>query len=175
MRLFATELGGAAVCLANGDESAARDLLAAESPWMDVGRMRALRTFVLADADRALGTSAARLRCIERLRTAPRIGHREADLYRVYVLVRAILELGEADSGLEVAMRLAQSTDPDERIYGIWLMVWFDLDAQAEGGDWPPLAEDQARLALLMARSQGAEALVDKLQARVATIARTPP
>lgn len=174
-RLVATELGGAALSLADGDESAARDMLAAELPWMHIGRVGALRAIVLADADRASGALAARSRCLEQLRTAPKLNHREADLYRLHVLVKATLEQGDAETALELASLLVRAKDDDERTYGTWLRVWFELDSEAQDDRWPPLAEQDARLASLLARSHGAEALVGKLEARLLAIARPAP
>jgi hypothetical protein len=173
-RLLSSQLGSAAVHLAEGDESAARDMLAAELPWMHVGRLGALRAIVIADADRASGTPAARSLCIQRLKAARPIGNREADLYRVHVLVKAILEQGEPEDAFEIASRLVRSGDDEELIYATWLRVWFELDSE-EGSEWPLLAEQQARRATLLARSHGAEALVGKLEARLLAIARTTP
>lgn len=173
-RLVATQLGSAAVHLAGGDESAARDMLAAEPPWMQVGRLGALRAIVIADADRASGTPAARSLCIQRLKVAGRIGHGEADRYRIHVLVKAVLEQGDFESALEIGSRLVRSRDDEERIYATWLRVWFDLDSEKDA-EWPPLAEEDARLATLLARSHGADALVGKLEARLLAIARTAP
>ena len=58
------------------------------------------------------------------------IGNREADLYRMHVLVKAILEQGDADTAIDLVEKLAASTDDDERVYAAWLRVWFDLDEQ---------------------------------------------
>jgi len=174
-RLFATRLGSAAVFLADGEESAARDVLGEEPPWMHVGRLGWLRTVVLADADRATGTAAGQLRCVEQLSAARTTGNREADLYRLHVLVKAVLERGDAERALDLTTQLIQSTDADERIYATWLRIWFELDSGADEGEWPALAEEDARLAALRARSQGAEALVGKLEARLVAIARTTP
>lgn len=173
-RLLSTDLGLAAVLLADGDETRARDVLAAEPPWMDVGRLGGLRAVVFADAERTSGTPGALRRCIERLVAAPPMGNREADLYRTHVLVKAVLEEGAIEAAHELATRLSMSRDDDERVYGTWLRVWFDLDLE-ENGDWPLLADDDRRLALLLARSHGAGKLVDKLEARRVGIARTPP
>lgn len=170
-RLASTDLGVAAVLLAEGDEAAARDVLAAEPPWMDVGRLSTLRAIVLADVERTSATPRGRRHCIERLTAIRSLRNREANLYRAHVLVKAVLEEGDADAAFDLAARLGTSADQDERIYAAWLRVWFDLDGE---GDWPPLADQDARLAVLLARSHGAEKLVDKLEARRVGIARTP-
>jgi hypothetical protein len=102
-----------------------------------------------------------------------RLGHREADLYGVHVLVKAVLEHGEADVAATLAGELDHATDDEERMYATWLRVWFDLDdtTDGEGQAWAPLGEGQARLAALVARAQGAERLVDKLEERLFAIA----
>jgi hypothetical protein len=173
-RMFSTGLGSAAVLLADGNRSGALDALAAVTPWMRGGRLDGLRTVVEADLDRATGTSPGRDRCIQRLRTMSRLGHREADRYAIHVLVKATLERGDADVALELATRLTAAEDEDERLYGTWLRVWFDLDLECDG-DWPPLVDGHARLAALVARAQGADKLVGKIEARLLAIARPRP
>jgi hypothetical protein len=163
-RVFSTGLGQAAVLLADGDRAAALDALAGASPIMRGGRLDWLRAVVDADLDRASGTASGVERCMEHLRSMDAIGNREADLYRVHVLVKAILESGDAETGLELAEDLAGSHNDDAGLYVTWLRVWFDLD----GGD---LESGQLRTATLVARAQGAVALVSKLEARLLTIA----
>jgi hypothetical protein len=106
------------------------------------------------------------------------IGHREADLYRTHVLVKALLEQGDTDTAVEVAGDLeraaGRSQDEEQQLYATWLRVWFDLDAEAAGyrEAWPALPEGQLRMAALMARAHGADRLVEKLEERVSSIAR---
>jgi hypothetical protein len=170
-RMFSTGLGTAALLVADGNRSAALDALAAVSPWMHSGRLEALRAVVDADLERASGTSAGLDRCVARLRSMPRTGHREADLYAIHVLVKAVLEQGNGEIGFELATRLADADDEDERVYATWLRVWFDLDSEPDAR-WPPLAEGHTRRAALVARAHGAEKLVGKLEALLLAIAR---
>jgi hypothetical protein len=174
-RPFSANVAMAAVCLADGDRDGAADALRRGSPLMRGGRIERLRAIVEADLDRARRLPGALDRVITSLRAMPPLGHREADSYRTHVLVKAVLERGDADAALELALELQSSADADRTLYATWLRVWFDLDAAVEEGDdtWPPLAEAQARLAALAARAHGAERLVDKLQARLLAIA--PP
>ena len=179
-RLFSTRLGVAAVLVAEGDRSAALDAAAAGSWLMRGGRLDKLRRVVEADAERAGGTSVDLERCVRRLRDMAPIGNREADLYRVHVLVKAILEQGDADAASDLVEKLAASTDDDERVYAAWLRVWFDLDEQDAGyrtssSPLGALGEGELRMATLLARSQGAEKLVEKLQARIGSVARPEP
>jgi hypothetical protein len=177
-RLFATKLGAAAVLLADGDRSGALDVLATSSPLMQWGRIEKLRAVVDADVERASSTSAGLERCVQQLREMPPIGNREADLYRTHVLVKALLEQGDAETALEVIEELGASQDDEQQTYVAWLRVWFDLDDETAGyrdHPWPPLDEGQLRLATLQARAHGAEKLVEKLEARVSAIARPGP
>ncbi len=178
-RLFSTPLGTAANLVADGDHAAAAVALASTPPFMQGGRADQLRAVVEADIDRAKGTAAGRDRVITVLREMPRIGNREADLYRLNVLVKAILERGDDEAAESLAAELGASQDEEERLYAAWLRVWFELDTQSDptegGGAWPPLDEGQARLAALVARAQGAEQLVDKLEERLLAIAHEGP
>lgn len=177
-RLFATKLGAAAVLLADGDRSGALDVLATSSPLMQWGRIEKLRAVVDADVERAGGTSVGLERCVQQLRAMAPIGNREADLYRTHVLVKALLEQGDAEGALEVIEELGASKDDEQQMYVAWLRVWFDLDDGTAGyrdHAWPPLDEGQLRLATLHARAHGAEKLVEKLEARVSAIARPGP
>jgi hypothetical protein len=160
-RVVSTQLGLAAVLLADGDRAAAIDALGSASALTRGGRLDGLRAIVDADLERATGTSVALARCVQRLRDMKSLGNREADLYRTHVLVKSILEHGDADAGLELVEPLSRSTDDDERIYATRLRVWFDLDD--DDGGWPPLRDPEVRLALLLARAHGADRLVDKL------------
>jgi hypothetical protein len=173
-RLFATRLGLAAVLLADGDRDEAVHVLSGGSRVMQGGRLRELRAVVDADLERATGTSAALERCIQELRDMPPLGNREADLYRMHVLVKALLEQGDPESAVEVLGTLEPSGDEEQQLYVAWLRVWFDLDAEAADyrHNWPPLPEGQLRMATLLARAHGAEKLVEKLEQRVSSIAR---
>jgi hypothetical protein len=171
MGLFSTRLGTAAVLLADGDRAAALEVLAAESRlMMRGGRLDALRYIVEADLERATGTSVGLERCVGRLRKAAAIGNREADLYGMHVVVKAVLEQGDAEAGLEIAQTLVRSVDDEQRVYAVWLRVWFDLNDP--GDPWPPLTEGEMRMATLAARSHGAERLVEMLEERLGTIAQ---
>ncbi len=172
-RLFSTQIGAAAVFLADGDRTAALGALGSTSPLMQGGRIQRLRAVVDADLERASGAPASLERCIVQLRATERFGHREADLYVVHVLVKAVLGQGAAEVAARLAGELDAAEDDEERMYATWLRVWFDLDGATddEGQAWPPLAEAQARLAALVARAQGAERLVDKLEERLLAIA----
>jgi hypothetical protein len=184
-RICSTKLGMAAVLLADGDRDAALDALATASGLMRWGRLEKLRAILDADLERSAGTSAGLERCVQQLRGMSSIGHREADLYRIHVLVKAVLAQGDGDVGLELAKELAgadrgkQADDDDARLYVTWLRVWFDLDQDAEGADadmpWPPLSDGDIRMATLVARSHGAERLVSKLEERLSAIARAEP
>lgn len=175
-RLFSTGVGTAALLLADGDRPGALDALGSSSPLMYGGRLEKLRAVVRADLGRATGTTAGLEDCVTQLRAATCTGHCEADRYRMHVLVKAVLELGDADAAVEIAHELAASQDPELRLYATWLRVWFDLDqGGVDCGEWPPLAEGLARQAALVARAHGADQLVDKLEARLMTIARPEP
>ncbi len=178
-RLFAARLGTAAVLLAEGDRPGALELLSGGSPLMRGGRLDRLREVVDADVERATGTPAGLERCVQRLRAMEPIGHREADLYRIHVLVKALLEQGDTDTAVEVVGELeappaGQALDEERQLYATWLRVWFDLDAEAAGyrHAWPALPEGQLRMAALMARAHGADKLVEKLEERASSIAR---
>lgn len=174
-RLFATKLGTAAVLLAEGDRASAIESMAGGSPLMRGGRIDRLREVIDADAERATGTSVGLERCVGRLRELPPTGNREADLYRTHVLVKALLEQGDAEGALDLYGTLAATKDDDERVYATWLRVWFDLEAGGDGADtWPPLTEGELRVATLLARTHGAEKLVELLAARLASVAPAP-
>jgi hypothetical protein len=173
-RLFATRLGSAAVLLAEGERAAAMESLAGGSPLMRGGHLDVLRAVIDADAERATGTSVGLERCVGRLRELAPTGNREADLYRTHVMVKALLEHGDAEGALELHRTLAATKDDDERVYATWLRVWFDLEAGTDDADaWPPLTEGELRMAMLLARSHGAEKLVELLGARLASVAPT--
>ena len=172
-RLFATNLGLAAVFLADGDRDAALDVFHRGSPAMKGGRLQRLREIVEADLERATGANGLQL-CIDQLQGMDPIGNREADLYRLHVLVKALLEHGDAEAAVEVLGALEPSTDEEQQLYVAWLRVWFDLDSEAADyrHNWPALPEGQLRMATLLARAHGAEKLVEKLEERVSSIAR---
>ncbi len=173
-RLLSTKLGTAAVLLADGDRSDALEMLERDSPLMQGGRLQKLRGIVHADVERSAGTSLGLDRCVQRLRAMARIGNREADLYRTHVLVKALLEQGDAEAALEVARELELSRDGEEHVYVVWLRTWFDLDVESggDGKSWRKSSEGELRMATLLARAHGAEQLVEKLDARLAAIAR---
>ncbi len=184
-RPFSTKLGTTAVLLATGDRVFAGELLAAAAPLMSGGRLRQLRQIVEADAERAAGTSEGLDGCIARLCSYAQLGNREADLYALHVLAKAVLERGDEEAALSLVQRLEQSHD-DERLYLIWLRTWFDLDGPAISGapapepggegpgtaSGPPLSQGEVRLAALLARAHGAEKLVEKLEKQASAIAR---
>jgi hypothetical protein len=171
LRLFSTSVGTAAVMLADGERSAALDLLGSSSPLMDGGRLRLVREYVDLDAQRANGSSVALERCVQALRALPRTGNCEADRYRTHVLVKAVLQQGNDDVAEELAEELARADDDEERLYAIWLRTWFELEGE------PPPSDGELRLALLLARAHGAEELVKKLEEKVAAAsgAKPPP
>jgi hypothetical protein len=193
-RWSTTKLGTAAVLLAEGDRFGATEALRTSSIFMRVGRLEKLRAFVEADAERSAGTGASLDRCIQRLREAELTGNREADLYRLHVLVKAVLAKGDAETGDDLARDLGGASD-EERVYATWLRVWFELDGQASESSasaaeeksaasaadettdatdepWPPLTDGDLRIAMLSARAHGAEQLIAKLAERLSAIAR---
>ena len=145
-RLCSTKLGMAAVLLADGDRDGARDALATASGFMRAGRLEKLRAILDADLERATGTSVGLERCVQRLRAMAPLGHREADLYRIHVLVKAVLAQGDGETGLELASELGGGAraekDDDARVYVTWLRVWFDLDGEPDA----PLASALQRV-----------------------------
>jgi hypothetical protein len=178
-RLLSTQLGFAAVLLAEGDPAGAASALAGASALTRGGRVDALRAIVDADVERARGTPAARTASIETLRGAAPLGNREADLYRDHVLSKAVLEAGDSDTAFDLACELVASPDDDRRVYATWLRIWFDFEGAADppgpgraDDPWPPLTEGDVRVATLVARAQGADSLVTKLEARLLAIAR---
>jgi hypothetical protein len=172
-RPFSSSVGAAAVRLADGDSEGATDALRRGSLLMRGGRLDHLRAVVAGDLERSRRTPAALDRAIAALRAIAPLGHREAERYRIYVLVKAVLERGDDETALELARELGRSPDDEVSLYAVWLRVWFELDEEPEESDepWPPLAEAQARLATLAARAHGAERLIDKLEARLLAIA----
>jgi hypothetical protein len=176
-RLFAVKLGAAAVLVAEGDTSGAGDLLSSTSVFVRGGRLDRLRAVVDADLERATGTSVGLERCVQQLREMEPLGNREAELYRTHVLVKALLEQGDGESAAEVVGELERldPVDEEEQLYATWLRVWFDLDAAGEPVGYrnaavaPP--EGQLRMATLVARAQGADKLVEKLERRLSSIA----
>jgi hypothetical protein len=173
-RWSSCRLGTAAVLLADGDRDGALGAMRATSVFMRGGRLDELRAVVEADLERKTGTSVGLERCVQRLRAVAPIGNREADLYRVHVLVKAVLEQGDDDAAVELAAELGPSDDDEARVYATWLRVWFGLDEDAPeaGGPWPVLSEGDLRMATLAARTHGAESLVSKLTQRLSAIAR---
>jgi hypothetical protein len=184
-RWSSSKLGTAAVLLADGDRDGAIDAMRTASVFMRGGRLDGLRAIVEADLERKTGTSVGLERCVQRLRAAAPVGNREADLYRLHVLVKAVLEQGDAETALELTEGLAASDDDEERVYATWLRVWFDLDggagedieddARSPGASaavFPVLTDGDLRMARLAARSHGAESLVSKLTLHLSAIAQ---
>jgi hypothetical protein len=195
-RLATTTLGTAAVLIADGDREGALDRMAKTTALMRGGRLDALRAIVEADLRRADGTTAGLARCVSELRAMPPIDNREADLYRLHVLVKAILARGDGQAAFELATELASAVDDEARIYATWLRVWFELDLEASADDaaaatgaadadgdanadrgepWPALSDGDLRMAALLARAHGAEDLVTKLSQRLSGIAPSGP
>jgi hypothetical protein len=178
LRLFSTTLGTAAVLLADGERNLALDALAAGSPIMTGGRIQRLRVIIEADAERASGTAAGLERAVNTLRAAESLGNREGDLYLTHVLVKALLEQANGELASELHASLAKSADEEERLYAVWLRTWFELEDEEP----VPRAHDddhegELRLALLLARSQGAAELVTRLEAKLAALSplQAPP
>jgi hypothetical protein len=164
IRLLSTTLGNAAVLVAEGDRGVALDVLAQNSALMKGGRLSLLQQVIDADVERALGTPVALERAIQRLSAMDRIGNREADRYKTHVLVKAILGKADLDAAEKVIPGIEASPDEEERLYAVWLRTWFEI----EGGT---ASEGELRLAALLARSQGADELVKKLDEKIAAVA----
>jgi hypothetical protein len=182
-RWSATKLGTAALLLADGDRAGAVEALARSSRFVRGGRLERLRAVVGADLARNTGTTVGLERCVKALRAEPPLGNREADLYRVHVLVKAVLERGDDEAAAELAGVFAASGDDEERVYATWLRVWFELDeaGAVDAADPAPalpalraLTEGDVRMAMLAARAHGAESLVEKLDHRLADMAPSP-
>jgi hypothetical protein len=173
-RALSTKLGAAAVMIAGGDRAGALDALSAGSPLMEGGRLEELRAIINADLERETGTPAGLERCVQQIHELGTIENREARLYATHVVVKAVLQNGDVEKALELVVPLETSREEEERIYAVWLRTWFDLDTVAETGDAAASAspEGALRMAALLARAQGADKLVAKLDARIAVIAR---
>jgi hypothetical protein len=174
LRYLSTSIGTAAVLVAEGDKSGAAITLGNNSALMGGGLLGRLREVVEADIDRSKG---ALDRTLAKLRDAPRIGNTEADRYKTHVLAKAVLQKGDGELALAEANRIRESKDEDERLYAVWLTVWYDFD-QPQGEEpalTPCPTEPELRLAALLARTHGAEDLVKKLDARVAALSGRPP
>ena len=142
------------------------------------GRLDALAEVVDADVERCRNNSVSLERCVQRLRAMAPLPNREAELYRIHVLVKALLQQGDAEGAAELVEELEKApSDDDRRMYATWLQVWFDMDAP--DGDYrtaaQPLAEGDLRMAALVARSQGAEKLLEKIEARLSAVAQPAP
>jgi hypothetical protein len=127
-RLFSTGLGTAAVCLAEGDSAGACSAMRVGSALMRGGRLDALAEVVDADVERCRNSSVSLERCVERLRAMSPLPNREAELYRLHVLVKALLQQGDAEGAAELVEQLDKRSG-DYRMYATWLRVWFDMDA----------------------------------------------
>jgi hypothetical protein len=179
-RFCAAHLGTAAVLLADGDVDGAHHELRT-NPWLARGgRLDRLREVVEADELRAGGTTAGLARCIDRLRELPATGNREADLYKTHVLVKAILQKGDSERAQELCAELDKSADEDLRLYAVWLVVWFESEEdpgatyrESSAPGEPSFAEGDLRMAALLARAQGAEELVVRLEERVERLGRS--
>jgi hypothetical protein len=186
-RLFSTGLGTAAVCLAEGDSAGAIDAMRVGSALMRGGRLDALAEVVDADVERCRNNSVSLERCVQRLRSMSQLPNREAELYRLHVLVKALLQQGDAEGAAELVEELDKGgaagegprdndgTADDRRMYATWLRVWFDMDAPE--GDYrtaaaQPIPEGDLRMAALVARSQGAEKLLEKIETRLSYVAQ---
>jgi hypothetical protein len=177
-RFCATHLGTAAVLLADGDVEDAHRELRANALLARGGKLEALRAVVEADELRAGGTGPGLVRCIERLRSMAPTGNREADLYRTHVLVKAILQKGDAESAQELCAELEKADDEEARLYAVWLVVWFEGEDDPEAtyreaatpGEPSSFAEGDLRMAALLARTQGAEKLVERLEERLGRV-----
>jgi hypothetical protein len=184
-RFCATHLGTAAVLLADGDADGAHQELRANALLARGGRLDALRAVLEADELRASGTAPGLVRCIDRLRSMPAIGNREADLYKTHVLVKAILQKGDAERAQELCAELEKATDGDARLYAVWLVVWFESEEDpdvdrpqrdvpyrepAAPGETASFAEGDLRMDALLARAQGAEKLVERLEERLGRV-----
>jgi hypothetical protein len=175
-RLFSTGLGTAAVCLAEGDSAGAIDAMRVGSALMRGGRLDALAEVVDADVERCRNNSVSLERCVQRLRAMSPLPNREAELYRLHVLVKGLLQQGDAEGAAELVEELEKGgPDDDRRMYATWLRVWFDMDAPE--GDYrtaaaQPIAEGDLRMAALVARSQGAEKLLEKIETRLSSVAQ---
>jgi hypothetical protein len=126
-------------------------------PWAKRGTLDDLRQVVEADLTRAQGTESALERAIKSLYAMDPLPHQEGERYRVHVLVKALLEQADGLTARNLCEELASHADEELRVYAVWLRVWFDLD------HLPKPSEPDARLALLLARTHGAEQLVLRL------------
>lgn len=158
LRALSTSLGTAAVLVAEGDRSGALDALSTASPLMAGGALQRLRAVIDADVQRASGTPAGLSLCIDALRSMEPLANREAERYRKHVLVKAVLGQADGDLAEKLYAELAASNDEDERVYAAWLRAWFEIEG-------PAPTDGELRLALLLARSQGAVDLAKKLEA----------
>jgi hypothetical protein len=163
LRFLSTSIGMAAVLVADSDRSNALNALSASSVLMSGGRLTLVRDLVAADADRAAGTKAMLDRCVEAVRAVPPIGNAEAERYRAHVHVKALLELGDGEAASALYDDLVASKDEEIRVYAVWLRVWFEIDTPSNA------TEGEVRLALLLARAQGAVDLAKKLEGDLAS------
>jgi hypothetical protein len=159
LRMLSTTHGTAAVLLAEGERAVAVDALDTTSPIMAGGLLGVLREVVRADVDRAGGSAAQLKKCVDALRAMAPLANVEAERYRTHVLVKAVLGGADGELAEALASELAASSDDELHVYAVWLRTWFEIeDAPTDG---------ELRLALLLARSQGAADLAKKLEARV--------
>jgi hypothetical protein len=177
LRWLSTTLGTTAVHLSDGDRFAAESAFERDPFFYRVGTIAALRTLVRADLARATDLPGERDRAIATLASAPATGHIEVDRYRTHVLVKALLEKGDPELAERVARELMHHADDEQRVYAVWLHVWFDgaLERGSETATAseaaPTFDEGTLRLAALLARTHGATELVQKIEDRIAASA----
>ena len=158
-RWLSPTLGTAALALAEGDTSAAQALRDANPAFFGFGEAGRLREVVDADLVRSRGGTAALEESIATLLRIAPLAHQEAERYRLHVLVKAVLEQGDVAIARDLVDQLLERalTDEEVRVYVVWLRAWFDMEHVAAP------SEAEVRLALLVARSHGADELVKKL------------
>jgi hypothetical protein len=162
-RLVSSTLGLAAIHLADGDAASARRAFDGNPLAMRFGRLGALGDVVRADLLRGGGSEDALGEAIRAIYNMTPLPNLEAERYRTHVLVKALLEQADGATARDLAFELAKSADDELRVYAVWLRAWFDLEGLPEPD------EGDVRKALLLARSHGAQDLVGKLEAHLAT------
>ncbi len=166
--MASTTLGYAAVLVAEGDLQTAGATLGGFGPKLAFGALRDLRTVVEADLARAIGTEESLQAAIKALFESSSLRNREAERYRVHVLVKALLQQGDEPTARAVAEDLKGTDDAELRVYAVWLGTWFEwthLDAPSEA---------DMRMALLLARTHGAVDLVARLESALGPTAAPP-
>ena len=108
---------------------------------------------------REIGTEESLAAAIQALVAIPPLSADEAERYRIHVLVKALLQQGDDATARGLAEELKGGADAELHVYVVWLQTWFEwthLDAPTEA---------EMRLAVLLARTHGAEDLVRRLEA----------